>query len=38
MEFTDVIRERFSVRAYADRPIEPEKLYDALAKYVPEKG
>ena len=26
MEFTDVIRERFSVRAYADKPIEPEKL------------
>ena len=26
MEFTDVIRERFSVRDYADKPIEPEKL------------
>lgn len=26
MEFKDVIRERFSVRDYADRPIEPEKL------------
>ena len=26
MEFTDVIRDRFSVRAYAEKPIEPEKL------------
>ena len=26
MEFTDVIKERFSVRDFADRPIEPEKL------------
>ena len=26
MEFTEVIRERFSVRDYADKPIEPEKL------------
>lgn len=26
MEFTDVIKDRFSVRDYADKPIEPEKL------------
>ena len=26
MEFTNVIKERFSVRDYADRPVEEEKL------------
>ena len=26
------------MNAHLSKPIEPEKLYDALAKYVPEKG
>ena len=31
MEFSDLIRSRYSVRKYADKPVEPEKLEKILA-------